>query len=86
MGTEALSQGGRLVGFAYNALKEAFYSEYSSSLLLVDYDILAQAPDKTLSLIYQFLGEEPLLKIQTNPDTLNEQCFQRFMGRNLTDH
>ncbi|OZH53436.1 sulfotransferase [Hydrocoleum sp. CS-953] len=57
--TEALSQGGRLVGFAYNALKEAFYSEYSSSLLLVDYDILAQAPDKTLSLIYQFLGEEP---------------------------
>lgn len=57
--TEALSQGGRLVGFAYNALKEAFYSEYSSSLLLVDYDILAQAPDKTLSLIYQFLAEEP---------------------------
>jgi sulfotransferase len=57
--TEALSQGGRLVGFAYNALKEAFYSEYSSSLLLVDYDILTQAPDKTLSLIYQFLGEEP---------------------------
>lgn len=57
--TEALSQGGRLVGFAYNALKEAFYSEYSSSLLLVDYDILTQAPDKTLALIYQFLGEEP---------------------------
>lgn len=57
--TEALSQGGRLVGFAYNALKEAFYSEYSSSLLLVDYDILAQAPDKALSLIYQFLQEEP---------------------------
>ncbi len=57
--TEALSQGGRLVGFAYNALKEAFYSEYSSSLLLVDYDILAQAPAQTLSLIYQFLEEEP---------------------------
>ncbi|MEG4293229.1 sulfotransferase [Microcoleus sp. C2C3] len=57
--TEALSQSGRLVGFAYNALKEAFYSEYSECLLLVDYDILSQAPDKTLSLIYQFLGEEP---------------------------
>ncbi|MHC5763049.1 MAG: hypothetical protein ACYTXR_35785, partial [Nostoc sp.] len=60
--TEALSQGGRLVGFAYNALKEAFYSEYSeysASLLLVDYDLLTQAPDKTLSLIYQFLQEEP---------------------------
>jgi sulfotransferase len=57
--TEALSQGGRLVGFAYNALKEAFYGEHSSSLLLVEYDILTQAPDKTLSLIYQFLGEKP---------------------------
>ncbi|MCW5319415.1 sulfotransferase [Nostoc sp. KVJ3] len=57
--TEALSQGGRLVGFAYNALKEAFYSEHSASLLLVDYDLLSQAPDKTLSLIYQFLQEEP---------------------------
>lgn len=57
--TEALSQGGRLVGFAYNALKEAFYSEYSASLLLVDYDLLTQAPDKTISLIYQFLEEEP---------------------------
>jgi sulfotransferase len=57
--TEALSQGGRLVGFAYNALKEAFYSEFSNSLLLVDYDLLTQAPDKTISLIYQFLQEEP---------------------------
>ncbi|MBW4681752.1 MAG: sulfotransferase [Microcoleus vaginatus WJT46-NPBG5] len=56
--TEALSQGGRLVGFAYSALKEAFYSEHSSSLLLVEYDLLAQNPDKTIDLIYQFIGEE----------------------------
>jgi sulfotransferase len=34
--TEALSQGSRLVGYAYNALKEGFYSEQSASLLLVD--------------------------------------------------
>jgi hemolysin activation/secretion protein len=26
---------------------------------------------------------KPLLKILTNQDTLNEQCFQRFMLRNL---
>ncbi|HIK11318.1 MAG TPA: sulfotransferase [Oscillatoriaceae cyanobacterium M33_DOE_052] len=57
--TEALSQGGRLVGFAYNALKEAFYSEDSHKLLIVDYDLLAKGPEKTISLIYQFLGEEP---------------------------
>ena len=57
--TEALSQGSRLVGYAYNALKEAFYSEQSASLLLVDYDLLTKGPAKTMSLIYQFLGEDP---------------------------
>ena len=57
--TEALSQGSRLVGYAYNALKEAFYSEQSAYLLLVDYDLLTLKPAKTMSLIYQFLGEEP---------------------------
>ncbi len=57
--TEALSQGSRLVGYAYNALKEAFYSEQSGSILLVDYELLTIGPAKTMSLIYQFLGEEP---------------------------
>ena len=56
--TEALSQGNRLVGFAYNALKEAFYSEYAEKLLLVDYELLTTGPAQTLSLIYQFIGEE----------------------------
>lgn len=56
--TEALSGGGRLVGFAYNALREAFYSDRSECLLLVDYDLLVQRPDKVLTLIYQFLGED----------------------------
>jgi sulfotransferase len=56
--TEALSQGSRLVGYAYNALKEAFYSEQSASLLLVDYELLTIKPAKTISLIYQFIGEE----------------------------
>jgi sulfotransferase len=56
--TEALSQGSRLVGYAYNALKEAFYSEQSASLLLVDYELLTIKPAKTMSLIYQFLGED----------------------------
>lgn len=53
--TETSSQGGRLGGFVYNAFREAFYSEYSSQLLLVDYDLLAQKPAQLLHLIYQFL-------------------------------
>jgi sulfotransferase len=57
--TETLSQGSRLVGYAYNALKEAFYSEKSASILLVYYELLTIKPGKTMSLIYQFIGEEP---------------------------
>ena len=55
---DTLAQRNRLVGFAWAALKEAFYGEYASSLLLVDYDLLVQAPQKVLSLIYKFVGQE----------------------------
>jgi sulfotransferase len=54
---ETLGQRNRLVGFAWSAIKEAFYSEQAKSLLVVDYDLLANAPDKVLPLIYQFIGE-----------------------------
>lgn len=54
---ETLAQRNRMVGYPWTALKEAFYGEHASSLLLVDYELLAQAPQKVLPLIYQFLGE-----------------------------
>ena len=56
--TQTLSQVSRLLGYAYNALKEAFYSEQSASILLVDYELLTINPAKTMSLIYQFIGED----------------------------
>ncbi len=55
---EAIAKYDRVVGFAWTALKEAFYGEHSSSLLLIDYEILTRFPEKTIELIYQFLGEE----------------------------
>ncbi|MFZ6770508.1 sulfotransferase [Undibacterium sp. Di26W] len=54
---ETLAQANRLVGYPWTALKEAFYGEHANSLLIVDYDILAQVPEKVMPLIYQFLGE-----------------------------
>lgn len=54
---DTLAQRNRMVGYPWTALKEAFYGEHASSLLLVDYELLAQAPHKVLPLIYQFLGE-----------------------------
>ena len=54
---DTLAQRNRMVGYPWTALKEAFYGEHAASLLVVDYDLLAGAPDKVLPLIYQFLGE-----------------------------
>lgn len=55
---ETLAQRNRLVGFAWAALKDAFYGEHARSLLVVEYDLLAQSPERVLRLVYDFL-EEP---------------------------
>ena len=57
--TEALSQRNRLVGASWSALKEAFYGPDADHLLVIDYDYLARAPHKVISLVYEFLGEPP---------------------------
>ena len=54
---DTLAQRNRLVGFPWAALKEAYYGEHAKSLLIVDYDLLVQAPEKVLRLVYEFLGE-----------------------------
>lgn len=54
---ETLAQANRLVGYPWTALKEAFYGEHASSLLLVDYELLAKVPHKVIPLVYQFIGE-----------------------------
>ena len=52
---DTLAQRNRLVGFAWAALKESYYGEHASSLLIVDYDLLTQAPEKVLRLVYDFI-------------------------------
>ncbi|MGC5703849.1 sulfotransferase [Pseudomonas sp. NFXW11] len=54
---ETLAQRNRLVGFAWAALKEAYYGEHADSLLVVDYDLLSQAPEMVMRLVYEFIGE-----------------------------
>lgn len=54
---EALAHRDRVVGFAWSALKEAYYGEHSRALLLVEYDLLARHPERTMRLVYEFLGE-----------------------------
>ncbi len=54
---ESLARHNRLVGYPWTALKEAFYGEQAGDLLVVDYEILAKSPEKTLRLIYKFIDE-----------------------------
>lgn len=63
---ETLAQANRLVGYPWTALKEAFYGEHAGSLLVIDYDFLAQVPEKVMPLIYQFLGEPEFAHDYTN--------------------
>jgi sulfotransferase len=46
-----------LLGYAYDALKEACYGAHAKRLLLVQYETLTSEPAKALAAIYNFLGE-----------------------------
>jgi sulfotransferase len=46
-----------MVGFALDALKEGFFGEHGSRLVLVEYEALARAPDSTMAHLYAALGE-----------------------------
>lgn len=48
-----------MLGYAYDALKEACHGEHANRLLLVQYETLTREPSKALKAIYDFLGEAP---------------------------
>lgn len=56
--TEALASSNRLVGFAYQALREACWGEFADRVIIVDYDMLGSRPADVLKLLYQFIGED----------------------------
>jgi sulfotransferase len=56
---EGLGAGTGLVGFAWNALREAYFGEDADRLLLVSYETLTSNPRAALDAIYQFIGEPP---------------------------
>ncbi len=45
-----------LVGFALDALKEAFYGEHAGRLVLIEYQALCRAPEATLRYLYDQIG------------------------------
>jgi sulfotransferase len=46
-----------LVGFAIDALREAFWGEHADRLILVGYEAISKRPKETIEQLYDFLGE-----------------------------
>ena len=57
--SEGLANGDGMVGFAYNALKEAYYGEDSANLLLLQYETLVNDPARAIQAIYEFIDAPP---------------------------
>jgi sulfotransferase len=56
---EGLSGGNGMVGFAWNALREAYYGEETANLMLLRYETLTGKPAQAMQAVYDFIGEEP---------------------------
>jgi sulfotransferase len=52
----ALSSPNGTVGFAWNAVQEAFYGEHADRIIVMDYEALTREPQKTIDAIYKTLG------------------------------
>jgi sulfotransferase len=53
---EALTGAGGIVRLAIDGLREAFYGEFASRLILITYESLASRPRETLDSLYDFIG------------------------------
>lgn len=62
---EGVANGEGMVGYAYNALKEAFYGEHAPHLMLLQYETLVRDPAKAMAAVYDFVGE-PLFQHDFN--------------------
>jgi sulfotransferase len=56
---DALVGANGMVGFAYNALKEAFYGAHTDRLMLLTYETLTRAPAEAMAAVYDFIGAPP---------------------------
>ena len=56
---ESVAMGEGILGYSYNALKEAFYGEHARHLMLLQYETLVRDPAAAMAAIYDFIGESP---------------------------
>jgi len=68
-----------MVGFALDALREAYFGEHADRLLLVGYEALTRDPRATIAQIYDFVGE-PLYAHDFENVTYDAEAFDVMLG------
>jgi sulfotransferase len=56
---DGLGSANGMVGYAWNALHEAWCGEQSNRLLLLTYETLTGNPQQAIEAVYDFIGEKP---------------------------
>ncbi len=74
-----LAAGDGMVGYALDALKEGFYGPQASRLILVEYQALTRAPEPTMRLLYELLGE-PHFTHDFNDVSYDADAFDLALG------
>lgn len=68
-----------MLGYAYDALKEAYFGEHANRLLLVQYESLTRDPVKVLQAVYDFIGE-PAFRHDTGHVDYDASAFDAKAG------
>ena len=77
---DGVAGGDGMVGYAYNALKEAYFGKYAKGrLMLLQYETLVKDPQKALSAVYGFI-EQPLYQHDFNNIEFDASEFDKKAG------
>ncbi len=68
-----------MVGYALDGLKEAWFGEHASKIILVEYNKLASYPNKTMETLYDALGEPQFMHNYNNVGYSAEE-FDKSLG------
>ncbi len=79
MRLNCLASSDGMVGFALDALKEGFYGEQGSRMVLVEYEALARAPQSTMRHLYTVL-EEPAFEHDFDNIDYKADAFDLALG------
>lgn len=76
---EGLGSNNGMVGFAWNALREAFCGEHSDKLVALTYETLTSRPDVAIEAVYDCIGEKPFTHDFDNVE-FDADEFDRRLG------